>query len=401
MKNLIGREVAGAAMLSVMAMSAILSSGCSRHAAGGGQGNGPDVEVVQVEQKDVPIYGEWIGTLDGLTNADVRAQVTGYLLRQGYQEGAFVKKGQLLFEIDPRPFQAALDQAEGQLAQATATLANAQAVQGRTELDVNRYTPLAREQAASQQDLDNAVQNNLAAKATVATAQAQIRTAEAAVETARINLDFTRLVAPIDGIAGQAQLQVGALVNLSSGPVTSVSTVDPIKVYFTVSEPQYLGWRKRFPTEASRLEADKSLHLELILADGSVYPHEGTFYFADRQVDVGTGAIRIAGLFPNSGNILRPGGYGKVRAVIRLQQGALLVPQRAVTELQGSYQVAVVGGDDKVSIRTVTVGDRVGTQWVIAEGVNPGERVVAEGVQKVRPGAKVNPKPFAAQAKDR
>ena len=360
-----------------------------------------DVEVVDVLQKDVPIYGEWIGTLDGLTNADVRAQVTGYLLRQGYQEGAFVKKGQLLFEIDPRPFQAALDQAEGQLAQAKATLANAQAVQGRTELDVNRYTPLAREQAASQQDLDNAVQNNLAAKATVATAAAQIKSAEAAVETARINLDFTRLVAPIDGIAGQAQLQVGALVNLGSGPVTSVSTVDPIKVYFTVSEPQYLGWRKRFPTEASRLEADKSLRLELILADGSVYPHDGTFYFADRQVDVGTGAIRIAGLFPNPGNILRPGGYGRVRAVIRLQQGALLVPQRAVTELQGAYQVAVVGEDKKVSIRTVTVGDRAGTQWVISEGLNPGERVVAEGVQKVRQGAQVNPKPFAAQAKDR
>jgi membrane fusion protein (multidrug efflux system) len=287
------------------------------------------------------------------------------------------------------------------LAQAKATLANTQAVQRRTELDVERYTPLAREQAASQQDLDNAVQNNLAAKATVATAEAQISTAEAAVETARINLDFTRLVAPIEGIAGQAQLQVGALVNLSSGPVTSVSTVDPIKVYFTVSEPQYLGWRKRFPTEASRLEADKSLRLELILADGSVYPLEGTFYFADRQVNVGTGAIRIAGLFPNPGNILRPGGYGKVRAVVRLQQGALLVPQRAVTELQGSYQVAVVGGDNKVSIRTVTVGDRVGTLWVIAEGLNPGERVVAEGVQKVRPGARVNPKPFVAQAKDR
>src|SRR5216683_2692916 len=199
----------------------------------GAPGASPDVEVVQVEQKDVPIFGEWIGTLDGFTNADVRAQVTGYLLRQGYQEGAFVKKGQLLFEIDPRPFQAALDQAEGQLAQAKATLANAQAVQGRTELDVNRYTPLAKEQAASQQDLDNAIQNNMAAKATVATAEAQIKTAEAAVETAKINVDFTRLVAPIDGIAGQAQLQVGALVNPNSGPVTSVSTVDPIKVYST------------------------------------------------------------------------------------------------------------------------------------------------------------------------
>src|ERR1700687_4219406 len=305
------------------------------HVAGAHQGAPLDVEVVQVEEKDVPIYGEWIGTLDGLTNADVRAQVTGYILKQGYQEGAFVKKGQLLFEIDPRPFQAALDQAEGQLAQARAILANANAVQGRTELDVTRYTPLDREQAASQQDLDNAVQKNLAAKATVATAEAQIKSAEAAVETAKINLDFTRLVAPIDGIAGQAQLQVGALVNPSSGPVTSVSTVDPIKVYFTVGEPQYLAWRKRFPTESTRQAADKNLRLELILADGSVYPQQGLFYFADRQVDVGTGAIRIAGLFSNPGNILRPGGYGKVRAVIRMQKDALVVPQRAVSELQG------------------------------------------------------------------
>ena len=368
-----------------------------KHVSGAQPGASPDVEVVQVEQKDVPIFGEWIGTLDGLTNADVRAQVTGYIMRQGYQEGAFVKKGQLLFEIDRRPFQAALDQAEGQLAQAKALLANARAVQGRTQLDVERYAPLAKEQAASQQDLDNAVQNNLAAKATVATAEAQIKTDEAAVETAKINLDFTRLVAPIDGIAGQAQLQVGALVNLSSGPVTSVSTVDPIKVYFTAGEPQYLAWRKRFPTETTRQAAAKSLRLELILADGSPYPHEGTFYFADRQVNQSTGAIRLAGLFPNPNNILRPGGYGKVRAVIRLQQGALLVPQRAVSELQGGYQVAVVGGEDKVSIRTVTVGDRVGTQWIVAEGLNPGERVVAEGVQKVRQGAHVSPKPFGAQ----
>jgi RND family efflux transporter MFP subunit len=372
-----------------------------KQVSGAPPGASPDVQVVQVEQQDVPIFGEWIGTLDGFTNADVRAQVTGYIMRQGYQEGAFVKKGQLLFEIDPRPFQAALDQSQGQLAQATAQLANAQAVQGRTELDVNRYTPLAKEQAASQQDLDNAIHNNMAAQATVATAAALIKSAEAAVETAKINLDFTRLTAPIEGIAGQAQLQVGALVNLGSGPVTSVSTVDPIKVYFTVGEPQYLAWRKRFPTESTRQAADKNLRLELILADGSTYPQTGTFYFADRQVNEGTGAIRIAGLFPNPGNILRPGGYGKVRAVIRLQQGALLVPQRAVSELQGGYQVAVVGGDDKVSIRTVMAGDRVGNQWIIAEGLTAGERVVAEGIQKVRPGMHVNPKPFVAESKAR
>jgi RND family efflux transporter MFP subunit len=391
--------IGGAICLVVVGL--IIGAMRPKHVAGAQPGALPDVEVVQVEQKEIPIYGEWIGTLDGFTNADVRAQVTGYIMRQGYQEGAFVKKGQLLFEIDPRPFQAALDQAQGQLAQATAMLANAQAVQGRTELDVNRYTPLAKEQAASQQDLDNAIQNNMAAKATVATAAAQIRTAEAAVETAKINLDFTRLVAPIEGIAGQAQLQVGALVNLSSGPVTSVSTVDPIKVYFTVGEPQYLAWRKRFPTEISRQAADKSLRLELILADGSAYSYEGTFYFADRQVNESTGAIRIAGIFPNPGNILRPGGYGKVRAAIRIQQDALLVPQRAVSELQGGYQVAVVDDANKVTIRTVKVGDRVGTQWIIADGLKRGERVVVEGVQKVRPNMQVNPKPFAMESKGR
>jgi RND family efflux transporter MFP subunit len=373
----------------------------SKHAMGAPPNLSPDVEIVEVQQQDVPIYREWIGTLDGLVNADVRAQVTGYLFKQGYQEGSFVKEGQLLFQIDPRPFQAALDQAQGQLAQAKAALANAEAIQGRTELDVKRYTPLAKEQAASQQDLDNAVQNNLAAIATVETAKAQIRTYQAAVETAEINLDFTRLVAPIDGIAGQAQLQVGALVTPNSGIVTSVSTVDPIKVYFTVGEPQYLAWRKRFPTEESRIEADKSLRLQLILADGSTYAHEGTFYFADREVNESTGAIRIAGLFPNPGNVLRPGGYAKVRAVISTQHDALLVPQRAVSELQGGYQVAAVDGDNKVSIRNVRVGDRVGTRWVIADGLHPGERVIAEGVQKVRAGIRVNPKPFPTETKDR
>lgn len=374
----------------------VISSGCSSRSAQGAQQNTPDVEVLQVAKEDVPIYAEWIGTLDGLVNADVRAQVTGYLLKQGYQEGSFVKEGQLLFQIDPRPFQAALDQAQGQLAQANAALANAEAVQRRTELDVQRYRPLAEQQAASQQDLDNAVQNNLAALATVETAKAQIKTYEAGVETAKINLDFTRLVAPIDGIAGQALLQVGALVTPGSGIVTSVSTVDPIKVYFTVGEPQYLAWRKRYPTDASRAQADKELRLQLILADGSTYPDEGKFYFADRQVDQSTGAIRIAGLFPNPDNVLRPGGYAKVRAIIRRQPGALLVPQRAVSELQGGYQVAVIGADDKVDVRTVTVGDRVDNRWIITSGLNAGDRVVVEGVQRMRTGVRVNPKPFVA-----
>ena len=393
------RELVIRATIPLIAVALLGAAACSKSTSAARPGGPPDVEVARVEQKDVPIYGEWIGTLDGMVNADVKAQVTGYLLAQAYKEGSFVKDGQVLFEIDPRPFQAALGQAEGQLAQAKAQLANAEAVQGRTQLDVDRYTPLVKEQAASQQDLDNAIQNNLAAKATVATAKAQIQAAEAAVQTARLNLEFTRLTSPIDGIAGVAQLQVGALVSPSSPPVTTVSTVDPIKVYFTVSEQEYLDWNRRFPTEASLDAANRRVRLELILADGTTYPREGTVYFADRQVNQSTGAIRIAGLFPNAGNFLRPGGYGRVRAATRIKRGALLVPQRAVTELQGSYQVAVVDSENKVGIRTVKVGDRVGSLWIIEEGLNPGERVVAEGVQKVRPGAQVNPKPFDGGAK--
>jgi membrane fusion protein (multidrug efflux system) len=389
--------ICGSALLFVVG----LASGCStgiKSATGGGTGAPLEVTVAPVVQKDVALYTEWIGTLDGFVNADVRAQVTGYLLQQDYKEGDPVKAGEMLFEIDPRPFQAVLDQAQGQLAQATAQLANAEAVQRRTELDVNRYTPLAREQAASQQDLDNAVQNNLAAKATVATAQAQIKTAEAAVETAKLNLGFTRLIAPINGIAGQAQLQVGALVTPNSTPVTTVSTVDPIKVYFTVSESEYLAFNRRFPTHDEREAQFKREPLDLILADGTTYSHPGYIYFADRAVDERTGSIRIAGLFPNPGNILRPGGYGKVRASNRMEKGALLVPQRAVAELQGGYQVAVVDTENKVKIQSVEVGEHAGTDWIIKSGLKPGDRVVADGAQKVRPGMQVDPKPFVAES---
>jgi membrane fusion protein, multidrug efflux system len=395
MKSLLRRNlvivVGGVLCLVVIAL--IVGALRPKHASGAGTAAPPDVMVAQVEQKDVPMYGEWIGTLDGFVNADVRAQVTGYLVRQDYKEGALVSKGQLLFEIDPRPFQAALDQAEGQLAQATAQLANAEAIQMRTQLDVERYTPLAKEQAASQQDLDNATQNNLAAKATVATDEAQIKTAEAAVETAKLNLGFTRLTAPISGIAGQAQLQVGALVNTSSTPVTTVSTLDPIRDYFTVGEQDYLQLQKQFSSSDRQ-----PWKLRLILADGTTYPHEGVFYFAGRAVDQNTGAIQLAALFPNPGNVLRPGQYGKVRAVVRIQRGALLVPQPAVTELQGSYQVDAVGEDNKIAIRPVKVGDRIGTMWIIQDGLKPGERVVAEGQQQtLRPGIIVHPKPFVTE----
>ena len=363
----------------------------------------PIVEVAPVEQKDVPIYGEWIGTLTGQVNADVKAQVTGYLLTRDYKEGSYVRKGQLLFEIDPRPFQAALDQAKGQLAQAEAQLvqnqaqlATAEATQLRSQLDVEKYGPLSKADAVSKQDFDNATQTNLAnqaqvqaAKAAIESAKAQIQASQAAVETATINLGFTNIISPIDGIAGIAQAQVGDLVSSSSGIVTTVSTVDPIRDYFTVSEQEYLALRKQF----SGSGADH-WKLQLILADGTTYAHEGEFYFADRQVNQNTGAIELAALFANPGNVLRPGQYGKVRAVLHVQQKALVIPQAAVTDEQGSYLVAVVGSDNRVAMRPVQAGERMGTMWVIQGGLKPGDRVVVEGQQSLHPGMPVQTKPF-------
>jgi len=355
----------------------------------------PDVEVAEVLQRDVPLSKEWVGTLDGLVNAQIRPQVTGYLLRQNYKDGSFVKKDELMFEIDPRTFRAALDQAKGQLANAEQQLATAEANQVKAQLDVNRYTPLAKEQAIPQQDLDNAVQANLAAQAQVRAAKGQIDAAKAQVDTAQLNLGFTKVVSLIDGIAGIAQAQIGDLVGPTS-LLTTVSKVDPIKVYFPVSERGYLDYMKENPDPVKRAAQEKQLGLQLILADGSLYPYKGTFSFADREVDVKTGTLRLQGLFPNPGNILRPGQFARVRAIVTTKKGALLVPQRAVTEVQGSYQVAVVGNDNKVSIRPVKVGERVGTEWIIEEGLKPGEKVVAEGTQRVKAGMTVAPKPFKA-----
>ena len=378
----------------VIASVILLSSlGCGKSEQP--QARPPEVEVVQVEQKDVPIWNDWVGTLEGFVNAQIKAQVTGYLLRQTYQEGSFVKKGQLLFEIDPRTFQAALDQAKAQRANAEGQLAQAEANQVKAQLDVNRYTPLAKEQAVSQQDLDNAVQGNVAAQAQVRAAKAQIDAARAQVDAAQLNLSFTRIVSLIDGIVGVAQAQIGDLVGPTS-LLTTVSTLDPIKVYFPVSEKGYLNYIKENPDAAKRAEQERQLGLEMILADGSRYPHEGSFSFADRQVDVKTGTLRLQGLFPNPGNILRPGQFARVRAITTTKKGALLVPQRAVTELQGGYQVAVVGKDNKVSIRPVKVGERVGSLWMVQEGLKPGERVVAEGIQRVHADMTVNPKPLKA-----
>ena len=400
----------------VLIPAALVAAGCARTTSAAGPPRPPDVQVVPVAQRDVPVYREWIGTLDGMVNAAIRAQVTGYLLTQNYSEGSFVRKGQLLFQIDPRPFQAALDQSQGQLAvargqlaqakaqlaQAQAQLAQSMANQRRAQMDVDKYAPLAKQQAITQQELDNAVQNNIAytaqieaSKAVVETAKAQIEAntaavdaAQAAVEAAKVNIGFTRLVSPIDGIVGQAQVQVGNLVTPSSGVITAVSTLDPIKSNFTVGEQEYLSLTRAGGSGLAKLQ------LELILADGSVYPHKGKFSFADRQVNQNTGSIQLTGLFPNPGNMLRPGQYGRVRAAIGNSARALLIPQRAVTELQGAYQVAVVDSSNKVGIRTVKVGDKIGTMWIVAEGLKAGERVVAEGIQQSHAGTLVSPKPF-------
>ena len=372
-----------------------------------------DVEVAVVQQKDIPIQRDWIGTLDGMVNAAIKAQVSGNLLTQSYTEGSFVRKGQLLFEIDPRPFRAAADQAEAQLAQAKAQLTQAQsglpqaraqlmsaeANQHKMQLDEDRYIPLAKQQAITQQDLDNAMQNNesqkaqvAAAKALVETAQAQIEAAKAgvvaaaaAVETAKVNLGFTKLVAPIDGVVGVAAAQVGNLVGPSSSAVTTISTLDPIKANFTVSEQEYLSLTRH---DSSM----NNLQLELVLSDGTVHPYKGRFSFADRQVNSSTGSIQLTGLFPNPGNKLRPGQYGKVRASIGTRALALLVPQRAVNEIQGNYSVAVVDPNNTIRFAVVKVGDRIGSDWVVEEGLKPGERVVADGLFKIAPGAEVNPK---------
>ncbi len=338
----------------------------------------PTVEVATVVQQDVPIYSNWVAVLDGYVNAQIQPHVTGYIVRQDYKEGSVVRKGQVLFEIDPRPFQAALDQAKAQLAQAEAQL-------GKANLDVQRDTPLAQQRAIAQAQLDTEIQAKLGAQALVLAAKANI-------EQAELNVEWTKVTSLVTGIAGIAQVQIGNLIGPSS-ILTSVSQVDPIKAYFTVSEQDFTDFHRRFPTEQSLEQERKRIPLQLLLGDGSVYEHPGTIYFADREVNPATGAIRIAGVFPNPNNLLRPGGYGRIRASARTQNGALLIPQRAVIELQGGHQVAVVGNDNKVTVRAVTVADRVGDLWIVTGGLKPGEQVIVEGVMKVRDGATVKAVP--------
>jgi len=340
----------------------------------------PEVEVTPVTQQDVPLYTECIATLDGYVNAQIQPQVSGYLMKQNYKEGTFVHKGDMLFEVDPRPFEAALQQSKGQLAQAEAQL-------GKTKLDVARDAPLARESAIPQAQLDNDIQAHEAAQAMVAAGKAQ-------VEQADLNLGFTKVRSLIDGVAGLAKGQIGDLVGPTT-VLTTVSQVEPIKAYFAISEQQYLKLADRISAVAEgRRRGGEQKILQLVLSDGSVYPRRGSVVLADRQVDVKTGTIRMAGAFENPGGILRPGMFGRVRAVTGVDKAALLVPQRAVVEAQGSYSVVVVGSSNQASIRPVKVGERVGQMWVITDGIKAGEQVIAEGMQKAREGVTVRSKQF-------
>jgi membrane fusion protein (multidrug efflux system) len=400
-----------------IAVAAIACGNCSRTP------QPPQLTVVSVAvpvQKDVPVYSEWIGTTVGFIDAEIHSKITGYLLTQDYKEGAMVKTGDLLFKVDPRPFQAVVDQATAQLnvtnaqlgqAQddvnaAQAEIDRAQAAQLKTELDVKRYTPLVKDGTVSQQEYDDAVQSNLAniasvaaakgkfdrSKATVDAAKAQIEVARSSLQAAQLNLDYTNVKSPVNGIAGIRVANIGDLVGTSQQQVlTTVSQIDPIFVQFPISEQEYLKLRAFFFAR----EAQQQPGVELILSDGSIYSQKGKIDIVGRQVEVSTGTLRIRAVFPNPGDILRPGQYSRVRAATTIQNNALLLPQRAVEELQGQYQVALVGPDGKIVFRTVKVGERVGSYWVIEQGINRSDRVVIEGLQDIKTGQSVETKPAA------
>jgi len=337
----------------------------------------PDTEalVATPVQQDVPVHNEWVASTDGYVNAEIRPQVSGYIIKQDYKEGAAVSKGQVLFEIDPRPFQADLDRAKAELAQAEAQL-------GKSTIDVERDTPLAEKKAVSKEKLDNEIQAKLADEATIAADKA-------AIERAQLNLGWTKVTSLVDGIAGIAQVQMGNLVGPSS-QLTTVSQVDPIKVYFPVSEQQYLRAR-HLSSSGQPVDLFENAP-ELILSDGTVYPHKGRILLTDRQVDPNTGTIRLVAAFPNPGNILRPGQFGRVRIQTSIDKDALLVPQTAVQELQGGYEVAIVDADNKARIRSVKVGEKTGTMWVISDGLKPNDKVIVEGIGKVKDGTVVVPR---------
>src|SRR6266849_5963946 len=393
--------------LLVIAIAA-LSAGCRDSSTAAGPPPPPAVQVEAVVEKDVPIYGEWVGTTVGYVTAQISARVSGYLVRQTYKDGPRVRAGDLLFEIDPRPYQIAAEQARAQLlqqeaqreqavaqvAQAEADVARAEANQKNTELDVGRYTPLAARGSISQQELDHAVQ---AARASLANAQAgvprnqaDIAQARAVLDNAQLNHSWAKVFSPITGIAGIKNANIGDLIATST-ILTTVSQVDPIYVQFPVSEQEYLRFRQ--PGPVAGRDRERQYDLEITLADGASYPHRGTVAILDRAVGETTGTINIRGVFPNPGDLLRPGQYAKVRAVIDVKKGALLIPQRAVQDLQGVHQVAVVGADETVDLRKVQVGERVGSLWIIEQGLKPGERVIVEGIDRVKAGQKVKPTP--------
>src|SRR5436190_8309048 len=341
----------------------------------------PEVLVTEVKQRDVPIYNEYVGQLDASVNATIQARVQGYLVSQNYKEGQLIKKDDVLFEIDRRPFAAALAQTKAAYLQADAAAKQA-------EMNAQRATDLFQRKVSSEQERDNAVQSAVAARA-------QAEAQQAGVEQAQLNLDYTTIRAPVDGIAGLVRVQVGDLISAGT-TLTTVTKVDPVKAYFTVSEQRFSEYSRRYADPQVRIAHEKELRFELILADGTTYPHTGEWFAADNQVDIRTGSIRIAASFPNPGNILRPGQFARIRVLSEVKPNALLVPQRAVVELQGTTQVVVIGADNKAHIQPVKMGRRIDHEWIVEDGLKAGDRIVVEGVQKAREGVPVNPKPWSA-----
>jgi RND family efflux transporter MFP subunit len=364
-------------------ISGIVFSGCSRKPAQVAPG-APEVLVATVVPRDVPRILERVATLDGFINANINAQVQGYIVSRDYKEGSVVKKGDLLFQIDPRPFEAALAQAKG-------TLAKDQATRAKTDADEKRALDLFNRKVISDQERDTAI-------AAAGSSRANVEADEAATKQAELNLGYTKITSPIDGIAAIATAQVGDLVGPSTGPLTSVSQLDPIKAVVTAGEGPFTDFISRHPDPDERQRYVNSLEFELILGDGKVYPQKGKFYALDRNLDPRTGAIRYEVTFPNTGNNLRPGQFGKVRFVADMKKGAMVVPQEAVNELQGSFQVAVVDQGNKVSIRPVKMGERIGALWEVTDGLQPGDRVVVQGVQKAREGSTVTAKEWTPPA---
>jgi membrane fusion protein (multidrug efflux system) len=389
--------VSRACMAAVVLVGTGLLAGCGNKSVTAGGPRPPmPVTVVQVTASDVPLTGEWVGTLDGFVNAQIQPQASGYLIKQDYKEGAEVAKGQVLFEIDPRPFQAALDQASGQLEQAEGQVLQAQAQLGLAEINVNRDTPLALAHAIAQSQLDNEVQQKAQAEAAVQSARASVAAAEAAVANAKLNLGFTEVRSLIGGVAGQATTQVGNLVNPQSA-LTSVSQLNPIKVYFSISDREYLALTERAHRGGGDLlNSASAIPLTLTLANGQPFPLKGRIAFVDRQMNPQTGSIRIAAAFPNPGNVLRPGQFGRVKADTELRHNALLIPQVAVFEFQGLHQVYVAGADSKAHVATVNLGAQIGTNWVAESGISAGDKVIIDNLQKLREGVPVSPHAVAA-----